>query len=63
MTAVFRAVVRVLADDGGVTLAEYALVLAVLSIGTLTALAAVATRSSVTLGGQADRFTTLQTGP
>lgn len=54
---------RVLRDDAGVALPEYALVLSVLSLGLLVLLSAFGTASNTTLGHQADAFVTLQTGP
>jgi Flp pilus assembly pilin Flp len=62
MTA-FRNAMDLLVDDGGATLVEYALVLALFSTAMIAALASIGTSSTAALQHQSDGFVTLQTTP
>ena len=54
---------RLCRADDGAALPEYALVLAVLSLGLMAVLAVFGTTSNAALASQAARFAGLQTGP
>lgn len=59
----WRLVAAVLADEGGATLVEYAIILALLSVVGIAGLAATATDAGTTLNNQQTGFDTVQSSP
>jgi Flp pilus assembly pilin Flp len=58
-----NAFTRLLADDGGATMVEYAVIAAVLSVAMISALAAIATECKTRLSATSANMTALGTTP